>query len=128
MDTHLEPWQIRGADAGTQPFRGALQPSCLCSKMETKSRETVRNAVGERPFKLRPNEFVGIEFWSVSRKEVVMDARVLVQKLLDDAGAVRSAPVPQQDNRSSNMAQQVAKERDHLLGTNVLVDVKLHIQ
>jgi hypothetical protein len=96
--------------------------------METKSRETVRNAVGERPFKLRPNEFIGIEFWSVSRKEVVMDARVLVQKLLGDAGSVRSAPVPQQDNRSSNMAQHVAKERDHLLGTNVLVDVKLHIQ
>ena len=53
---------------------------------------------------------------------------MLVQELLDNARPMGLASVPHQDDGSPNMSQQVPKEQDHLLGSDVFVGVELEVQ
>jgi hypothetical protein len=128
MDTVLENRQIRCTDAGAQPSWRALQASHLFGEQLAKAREIIGDAIRQTAFELCPDELIRIEFRSIPWKKVMVDPWMLVQELFDHAGSMCAAPVPQQDDGSWNMPQEVPKEQDNFLRADVLVGMKPEIE
>jgi hypothetical protein len=88
----------------------------------------LRDAVAQRSFELRPYQFIGIEFWCIRWKEVTINARVLFQKLFNHTRPVGAASIPEQEDRSVYVSQQMAKKPRNLFSPYVFVGVELEIQ
>jgi len=67
---------------------------------------------------MRPEIFVRIEFGAVGRKPKYMQPPVPRQELLDSFGAVKLHAIPQNEQRTPGMAQQLTKELDHSTRAN----------
>lgn len=83
------------------------------------------NTVGHGLFELSPDKLIGIELWRIAWKEMGMQTPVSVQEPLDRACPVGAASIPQKDDAAPEVSKKIAEEMGHLLGSYVLVWVKL---
>lgn len=81
---------------------------------------TVRTAIGQFPFRLRPNVFRGIQLRSISREPFFLDSLSMGQKRLHGFSSMDQAPIPQQNNRTTQMTEQPSKKSDELIRFDVL--------
>jgi len=86
-----------------------------------------RTAVGEFSFGERPNTFIGIELGSVSRKVLDVQAPVPTEELPKRCPLVRRGVVQQNDDRTPEVAQQLAEEETHFFLPDV-VEVKQRVE
>jgi len=75
--------------------------------------------IGQRVFGFGPHKLIGIEFWGIGRKSMHMEPLVLANELLDDEAPVDGAAIPEQHNRSAQVAQKVTQEADDLHPRNI---------
>ena len=86
-----------------------------------------RTAVGEFAFGERPNTFIGIELGSVSGKVLDVQTPVPTEELLERCPLVRRGVVQQNDDRTPEVAQQLAEEETHFFLPDV-VEVKQRVE
>ena len=67
-----------------------------------------------------PHAFVGIEFWCVGRKPQEMKSPGSCTELADEPAAVRIATVPQHEDVTTDLSQQLSQEVPNLLLSDVL--------
>lgn len=76
-----------------------------------------------------PDAFVGVEFWRIGRKPLEMKPPGSSTELADEPAAVRIATVPQHEEVTTDLAQQLSQEVPDLLLSNVLrEELKVKIQ
>jgi len=85
----------------------------------SKLNDVLWRTVGQRVFGFGPHKLIGVEFWGIGWKSMHMEPLVLANKLLDDDASVDGAAIPQQHNRSAQMAQEVTQESDDLHPGNI---------
>ena len=85
----------------------------------SKLNDVLWRTVGQRVFGFGPDKLIRIELWGIGWKSIHMEPLVLVNELLDDDTPMDSAAVPQQHNRSAQMAQEVTQESDDLHPGNI---------
>ena len=76
--------------------------------------EVLGSRVGQGPFGLGPDKFIGVELWSVGRKRVDMEARMPLDKDADEGTAMDRTAIPQQNDVTSQMLEQMPEEADDL--------------
>jgi hypothetical protein len=110
-------------DAAAQFLRGGSNPVDGRDDSVHQLVHVERTAVGEFSFGERPNAFIGIELWSVSRKVLDVKTRVSPQKVVERCPVVGGGVVQQHDDRTPEVAQQLAEKQAHLFLPDV-VEVK----
>lgn len=80
----------------------------------------IRAPVGEGLFRQLPDAFVGVEFGCVAREVVQVKARKATAQGADRFSLVDRSAVPDQEDRTSQMTEEVPQERAHLGMLNVL--------
>ncbi len=83
--------------------------------------------VGQLTLGLRPDKLVRIEFRRVARKAMHCHAGMSLEKGPDVPTPMNLSTIPQQDERSPQMTEQVAEERDDL-GTRNVAHVEIEVQ
>lgn len=86
------------------------------------------DTIGHGAFKLGPDTLVRVKLGRVAGERIGMQAPVAGQQSLNGFGPVGSSPIPQQDHRAPDVAQEVPKELGHLWRSDVLVGMESHIQ
>lgn len=69
--------------------------------------------IGQGSLGLSPNEFVGIEFWSVGREPIDPETGMPLDESFDASAPVDGAAVPEQDHGSPQVLQEMAQEANH---------------
>lgn len=90
--------------------------------------QVLGSAVGHGALKLGPDELVRVELRSVGREGIRVQARVAVQKLFNTSGPMGPSPIPQQDHRAQEMAQEMSEEIGHFRGSDVLVGMEPRVE
>ncbi len=91
--------------------------------------EIKRSEVCQRVhFEIAPDVFNGIEFRSVRREEMGMQARVLRKELARSLRAMGLKTIPNQDDRSGKLLQKHAEEIDDPIRVYICVGVKPKIE
>ena len=75
--------------------------------------------IGQRVFGFGPHKLIGIELWGIGWKSMHMELLVLANELLDEEAPVDGAAIPEQHNRSTQVAQKVTQEADDLHPRNI---------
>jgi hypothetical protein len=70
-------------NTGPQEFLGTTQSAERLTKEFFKMYQITRDTVGNISFELSPDEFIGIEFWSVTREKVSVNSGVTLQETLN---------------------------------------------
>lgn len=86
------------------------------------------DAVGDRALEMVPNEFVWVEFGSVTWKSVRMEAWMGPEKLADHGPLMGSAVIPEQDHGAAQVSKQMPQELGHLRGADVFVRVEAGVE
>jgi hypothetical protein len=89
--------------------------------------EPIMIDVGQLPLGLRPAEFIGIEFRRVARKAVRLQAGMAAEKGPDVPAPMDSSAVPQQDDFTAEMTEQLAEKYDDLSAREV-AHVEIEVQ
>ena len=82
--------------------------------------EVIGATVGEAPFGVGPDGFIGIELRGVGRKQLEMEPRKPAADVSDPFAFVNARVVPDHDDPPAEMAQQVAEKIAHLVVLDVL--------
>jgi hypothetical protein len=82
--------------------------------------DVVWPSVGKLVFVMSPDELVGVEFWGVCGEAVDVKSRMSAQQPADVLALVDGASIPEEHNRSGNLAQEIVKEDGYLYMGNVL--------
>jgi hypothetical protein len=90
--------------------------------------QVLRHAVSDSSFDLGPDKLVRIELGGIAWKEMGMDAAMAAQELLDGVGLVRAAPIPQQNEGTSDVPQKMAEKFQHLLPSNIFAGVQSKVE
>jgi len=85
----------------------------------SKLNDVLWGTVGQRVFGFGPHKLIRIEFWGIGWKSMHMEPLVLANELLDDDTPMDGAAIPEQHNRSAQMAQEVTQESDDLHPGNI---------
>ncbi len=80
----------------------------------------IRAPVGEGLFRQLPDAFVGVELGCVAREVVQMKARKTIPQDPDRFPLVDRSVVPEQEDRTSQMTQEITQELAHLGVLDVL--------
>jgi hypothetical protein len=75
--------------------------------------------IGQRALGFGPYKLIGIDLWGIGWKSMHMEPLVLANELLDDEAPVNGAAIPEQHNRSAQVAQKVTQEADDLHPGNI---------
>lgn len=86
------------------------------------------DAVGQTPFEVCPDEFVGVELGRIPREVKGLDPRMTFEELLDESGTVKRAPVPKEDDRPFEVTGKVAEELLDLFGPDVPVGMEARVE
>jgi hypothetical protein len=86
------------------------------------------DAVRHRTFDVVPDEFIGIEFWSIGWQQMDVEAGMGLEKLGNDLRSVWQPTIPEKDQRSTDVTQEMPEEVNNLLSADVLVGMKSTIQ
>ena len=81
--------------------------------------EVLGSRVGQSPFGLGPDELIGVELWSVGRERVDVEARMPLDKDADEGTAMDRTAVPQQNDVTSQVSEQMPEEADDLQAGDV---------
>ena len=85
----------------------------------SKLNDILWRTVGQRVFGFGPDKLIRIELWGIGWKSMHMEPLVLANEFLDDDTPMDGAAIPEQHNRSAQMAQQVTQESDDLHPGNI---------
>jgi len=107
-------------DASSKAALGPLDVSQRAAKMATHGGDVVGATVGETPFGVGPDSFVGVELWGVGRKEFEMQSRESATDFPNPFSFVNAGVVPDHDDVPAEVAQQVSEEFAHLVVPDVL--------
>ena len=75
--------------------------------------------IGQGALGLGPDEFVGVEFWSIGWEGLDTQPPLLAQEVLDDEALVGGAPIPKQHHRSPQVPKQTSQEPNDLHARDV---------
>ena len=75
--------------------------------------------IGQGVFGFGPHKLIGIKFWGIGWKPMHMESRVLANEFLNDEAPVDRAAIPEQHNRSTQVAQKVMQEADDFHSRNI---------
>ncbi len=114
-------------DASSKTALGPLDVSKRAAKMTTHGGDVVGATVGETPFGVGPDGFVGVELRSVGRKVFEMQSREPAADFPNPFSFVNAGVVPDHDDAPAEVAQQVSEEFAHLVVLDVL-RVALEVQ
>ena len=114
-------------DASSKAALGPLDVSKRAAKVTTHHGEVVGATVGETPFGVGPDGFVGVELRGVGRKTFEMQPREPAADLPNPFSFVNAGVVPDHDDGTAEMAQQVAEEFADLAVADV-VRMALEVQ
>jgi hypothetical protein len=107
-------------DASPKAALGPLDVSKRAAKVTTHRGDVVGAAVGETPFGVGPDGFVGVELRRVGRKEFEMQPRKPAADFPNPVSFVNTGVVPDHDDVPAEMAQQVPEEFADLVVPDVL--------
>ncbi len=114
-------------DTSTKAALGPLDLSKRAAKMTTHGGDVVGAAVGETPFGVGPDGFVGVELRGVGRKQFEMQSRKPATDFPNPFSLVNAGVVPDHDDVPAEVVQQVSEEFAHLAVPDVL-RVALEVQ
>jgi hypothetical protein len=114
-------------DAATQFLRGGSNCIDRTDDGVHQMVDVERTAVGEFSFGERPNTLIGIELRRVSRKVLDVQAPVPTEEIREWCPVVRRGVVQQNDDRTPEVAQQLAEEATHFFLPDV-VEVKQRVE
>lgn len=75
--------------------------------------------IGQRVFGFGPHKLIGVDLWGIGWKSMRMEPLVSANELLDDEAPVDGAAIPEQHNRSAQVAQKVTQEANDLHPRNI---------
>jgi len=75
--------------------------------------------IGHRVFGFGPHKLIGVDLWGIGWKSMRMEPLVSANELLDDEAPVDGAAIPEQHNRSAQVAQKVTQEANDLHFRNI---------
>ncbi len=107
-------------DASSKAALGPLDVSKRAAKMTTHHGEVVGPTVGQTPFSVGPDGFVGVELWGVRRKEFEMQSRKSATDFPNRFSFVNAGVVPDDEDVTPKVAQQVPEEFADLVVSDVL--------
>src|SRR5262249_13614675 len=110
----LRPWQVGRVEARAKQALRSADPLQGANNVQRERYDPVVVAVRQLAFRLRPDELIGIEFRRVAREAVGLHPGMVAEKSLDVPTPMDFPAVPQQDNLSSEMTEQLAEKRDDL--------------
>ena len=84
-----------------------------------------RTAVGEFPFRQRPNPFVGVEVGSVGRKVLDVQARVSAEEFVQRRAVVGGGVVEQNDDGTAKMPQQFPEKKTYFFLADVVEEEQI---
>ncbi len=114
-------------DASSKAALGPLDVSKRAAKLTTHHGEIVGPTVGQTPFGVSPDGFVGVELRGVRRKVFEMQSRESAADFPNRFSFVNAGVVPDDEDVTAKMAQQVPEEFAHLVVPDVL-RVALEVQ
>jgi len=80
----------------------------------------VWTSIRQFPFRLRPNVFRGIQFRGISREPFLLNPPSMGQRGLHRFPSMDQAPIPQQNNRTTQMTEQPSKKSNDFIRLDVL--------
>jgi hypothetical protein len=89
--------------------------------------ESVWAAVRERRLAVVPHTLVGVEFGCIGWEALHVQAGMALEKGLDLLASMDAAAVPEQDDRTWNLSEQVAQE-EHDLGLRDVLPVQVEVE
>lgn len=107
-------------NASPEAALGSLDVSQRAAKVAMHHGEVIGATVGEAPFGVSPDGFIGIELWGVGRKQLEMQSREAAADFSDSFAFVNVRVVPDHDDSPAEMAQQVAEKIAYLVVADVL--------
>ena len=114
-------------DASPKAALGPLDVSKCAEKVATHRGDVVGATIGETPFGVGPDGFVGVELRGVGRKEFEMQPWETAADLPNPFSFVNAGVVPDHDDVPAEVAQQVPEELADLVVPDV-VCVALEVQ
>ncbi len=114
-------------DASPKASLGSLDVAKRAAKLTTHRGEVVGATVGETPFGVGPDGFVGVELRGVGRKAFEMQPRKPATDFPNPFSFVNARVVPDHDDVPAEVAQQVPEEFADLVVSDVL-RVALEVQ
>ena len=107
-------------DASSKAVGGSLDVSKRATKATTQRGDVVGAAVGEAPFGVGPDRFVGVELRRVRRKVFEMQSGKLMADRSNPFSFVNARVVPDHEDVPAKVAQQVPEEFADLVVADVL--------
>ena len=114
-------------DASPEAALRSLDVSQRAAKVAMHDGEVIGATVGEAPFGVGPDRFIGIELRGVGRKQLQMEPRKPAADFSDPFSSMDAGVVPDHDDPPAEMAQEVAEKIAHLVVPDVL-RVTLEVQ
>jgi hypothetical protein len=114
-------------DASSKAAGGSLDVSKRATKATTQRGDVVGATVGETPFGVGPDRFVGVELRGVRRKVFEMQSGKLMADLSNPFSFVNARVVPDHEDLPAKVSQQVPEEFADLVVSDVL-RVALEVQ
>jgi hypothetical protein len=102
-----EKGQLGCQDEAAQELGGAPGPAGDAAEVVEQLIDAERTAVSELGLEVVPDLLIGVEFGRVGGKALDHEARMAGQDLADRGPDVNRAAVPQQDDGSAQLAQQL---------------------
>jgi len=106
-------------DAGPKKPLGVSDSMHGAAKSTSKLDNIFRRTIGQRVFGFGPHKLIGIDLWGIGWKSMHMEPLVLANELFNDKAPVDRAAIPEQHNRSAQVAQKMVQEADDLHPRNV---------
>ncbi len=107
-------------DASSKTAGGLLDVSKRASKATTQRGDVVWATVGETPFGVGPDGFVGVELGGIGRKVFEMQPGELTADFSNPFSFVNAGVVPDDEDVPAKVAQQVPEEFADLIVLDVL--------
>ena len=107
-------------DASSKALGGALDVSKRAAKSTTQRGDVVWATVGETPFGVGPDGFVGVELRGIGRKEFEMQPGELMADFSNPFSLVNARVVPDDEDVPAKVAQQVPEEFADLVVSDVV--------
>jgi len=90
--------------------------------------EILWNRICSNPFKLRPYKFSGVKFGCVTGKEICVDSAMPFKPFLNNGSPMNKAFIPQKDNRTFDMTQDIVQKPFDLRRLDILARMESDIQ
>lgn len=121
MDTHtLRPRQFRMINTGPQQSLGTTHPFQRTAQVVPQMLTGFMDAIRQVSFSMSPHVFHRVQFRCIARKTVGMQAWLLGKEGFDLSASVDFSAIPNNEQVSSQMTQQLAQERNYLQSSDIV--------